>query len=453
MTGSTSPCKAEPGLRPSCPPPAHKPRLAGLAAIPGVYWGASINRPRPRIDHGTWSSLGENWSSLGQKLSRTPPPSLLARLRAVPPDEQLRSFLTDLSSGVHAHGHSEASDSAAYAAGLPLEPGAAGHVPQAHVQALIQEFQRRQRRASLLVAGCVAASVVLTAAGIIALMSMERPKASGSEPGTTKSSAAWHGQHAATARPRLILASIIPSSPSEVAVADPAPAPSTEAAHFAKPQLIQMRTNVPFALAPLLSLRQARYVLIRGLPNEATLSAGQRNPSGAWLVKEKDMAGLRLTMGGTAGGDYPVEIYALGATSTPQARQRLLLRVEEGQTPTTSFETSSPDSLFDMALAKTKPGGSPVSPDASPQMADAMRLLVDGDIAGARLLFEQLADQGESEAAYELARTFDPEALTELGVKDVQADRKLAVTWYERASETGNTKAAERLKILASLGD
>jgi hypothetical protein len=448
MTGSTSPCKAEPGLRPSCPPPAHKPGLASLAAIPGVYWGASTNRPRPRIEDGTCT-----WSSLGDKLPLTPPPSLLARLRAVPPDDQLRSFLSDLSSGVHAHGHSEASDSAAYEAGLPLEPGASGHVPQAHVQALIHEFQRRQRRASLLVAGCVAASVVLTAAGIMALMSMEKPKASDPGPGT-KSSVVWHGQHAAaTAQPRLILASIIPSSPSEVAPADPAPAPSSETMHLARPQLIQMKANVPFALAPLLSLRQARYLLIRGLPNEAILSAGQRNPSGAWLVKEKDMAGLALTMGGTAGGDYPVEIYALGATSTPQARQRFLLRVEEGPTPTTSFETSAPDSLFDMALANAKPAGSPASPNASAQMADAMRLLGDGDIAGARLLFQQLADQGESEAAYELARTFDPETLTALGAKNVQADRKLAVTWYERASETGNAKAAERLKILASLAD
>jgi hypothetical protein len=446
MTGSTSPCKAEPGLRPSCPPPAHKPRLASLAAIPGVYWGASINRPHPRIDDGTWSSRGE-------KLSLTPPPSLLARLRAVPPDPQLRNFLSDLSSGVHAHGNSAAADYAAYAAGLPLEPGATGHVPQAHVQALIHEFQRRQRRASLLVAGCVAASVVLTAAGIVALMNMERPKASDSGSGTTKSSVVWHGQHAAAAQPRLILASIIPSSAPEAAPVGPARAPSTEAAHLARPQLIQMKANVPFALAPLLSPGQARYLLIRGLPTEATLSAGQRNPSGAWLVKEKNMAGLTLTISGSAGGDYPVEIYALGATSTPQGRQRLLLRVAEGSAPTTSFETSSPGSLFDMALSNAKPAGSPESSDASPQMADAMRLLGDGDIAGARLLFEQLADQGDSDAAYELARTFDPEALTELGVKAVQADRKLAVTWYERASETGNAKAAERLKILASLGD
>ncbi len=243
MTGSTSPCKAEPGLRPSCPPPAHKPRLASLAAVPGVYWGASINRPRPRIDDGTWSSDDCTWSSREEKLPHTPPPSLLARLRAVPPDRQLRSFLSDLSAGVHPRGNSDAADSAAYAAGLPLEPGAAGHVPQAHVQALIQEFRRRQRRASLLVAGCVAASVVLTAAGIVALMSMERPKASDSEPGTTKSSAVWHGQHAAAAQPRLILASIIPSSPSEVVLADPAPAPSLAATHLAKPQLIQMKSE------------------------------------------------------------------------------------------------------------------------------------------------------------------------------------------------------------------
>jgi hypothetical protein len=442
MTGSTSPCKAEPGPRPECPPPAHKPRLASLAAIPGVYWGASTNRPRPRIDDYTWSLRGE-------KLSLTPPPSLLARLRAVSPDEQLRNFLSDLSYGVLAHGNSDAGDSAAYAAGLPLEPGAAGHVPQAHVQALIHEFRQRQRRANWLVAGCVAASIVLTAAGIVALMSMEKPKASDPESGTTKSSVVWQGQHAAAAQPRLVLASIIPSSAPEAAPVDPAPAPSTEAAHLAPPQLIQMKANVPFALAPLLSPGRARYLLIRGLPNAARLSAGQRNPSGAWLVKEKDMAGLTLTIGSSAGGDYPVEIYALGATSTPQGRQRLLLRVAEGPAPMTSFETSSPDSLFDMALSNAKPAGSP----SSPQMGDARRLLVNGDVAGARLLFQQLADQGVSEAAYELARTFDPEALTELGAKDVQADRKLALTWYERASETGNAKAAERLKILASLGD
>ena len=51
------------------------------------------------------------------------------------------------------------------------------------------------------------------------------------------------------------------------------------------------------------------------------------------------------------------------------------------------------------------------------------------------------------------ARTFDGEVLSELGARGVGADRTRAVGWYERASETGNAKAAERLKILASLSD
>ena len=98
-------------------------------------------------------------------------------------------------------------------------------------------------------------------------------------------------------------------------------------------------------------------------------------------------------------------------------------------------------------------GEQPAATKSSPLMARAMRLLGEGDIAGARLLFMHLAAQGESEAAYELGRTFDGEVLSELGVKGVGPDRTRAVGWYEHASESGNAKATERLKILASLSD
>jgi len=74
-------------------------------------------------------------------------------------------------------------------------------------------------------------------------------------------------------------------------------------------------------------------------------------------------------------------------------------------------------------------------------------------IAGARLLLMHLAEHGESDAAYQLARTFDAEYLTETGALGVGPDKTRAVGWYERASETGSAKAAERLKILASLSD
>jgi TPR repeat protein len=81
----------------------------------------------------------------------------------------------------------------------------------------------------------------------------------------------------------------------------------------------------------------------------------------------------------------------------------------------------------------------------------AKNLLEEGDIASARLLLLHLAERGEGDAAYELARTFDQEALTALGARGMGGDRASAHRWYEQASQQGNANATARLKILASL--
>ena len=442
MIAATTPCKGEPGSRPSCPPqPGSRPKLASLASIPGVYWNTVPRRPLPHIEHGQGAS--------GHK---APParPFLAERLQALPPDHQLRSFLDDIEAAGDAQSAvgPEFGDCEAFAAGLPLEPGANGSVPQAHVRALVHDFRRRQRWASIVVAGCIAASFVLTFAGIATLAGFTKPEATGALTAPDKSTPTdWEGPPAA--KVRFIFAASAPEIAPNDPPAAPAAAGAVETPRLAAPQLILMTSNRPLALAPLLSLRQARYVLVRGLPKEATLSAGQRNPSGAWLVKEKDVSQLTLSVGANASGDYPVEIYALGATSAPQARQRLLIRVAQALGAAAVSDASPP-----LAMASTAPDEAEVmAADSSPLMALAMRLLEEGDIAAARRLFLHLADQGEGDAAYELARTFDTQALTRLGAKGLSADRASAVTWYERASKSGNVKAAERLKILASLSD
>lgn len=319
MIAATTPCKAEPGSRPSCPPqPGSRPKLASLASIPGVYWNAVPRHPLPRIEHGQAATRRE-----------APPPSLAERLQALPPDHQLRSFLDDIEAAGDAQSAagSEFGDCEAFAAGLPLEPGANGSAPQAHVQTLVHDFRRRQRWASIVVAGCIAASIVLTFAGIATLAGFTKPEATGALTTPDKSIPSdWDEPPAA--KVRFVFAAAAPEiAPNDVPVAPVAGA--VETPQLAAPQLILMKSNRPLALAPLMALRQARYVLVRGLPKEATLSAGQRNPSGAWLVKEKDVSQLTLSVGANASGDYPVEIYALGATSAPQARQRLLIRVEQ----------------------------------------------------------------------------------------------------------------------------
>ena len=448
MTGSAAPCPAEPGLQPLRQPLAREYLEADRpAAIPGVRWDAIHRSTFPYIETPQYTRR------IGRGMAL--PRSLAARLRTlVPDDEELGTFLEDLALAVRAETGSgyDLSDSEAFEAGLPLEPKPA---PQAHMQALVHDFRRRQRQASMLVAGCVATSIVLTVVGIAALASFAKPSPADADPLVkSSSSVVWHGSQD-SALPKLILAKAAPftePAPVEEEASSAAPEPVTASSSAANtpPQLIMVQAGRPLELAPLLTQRQARYILVRGLPSEAKLSAGQRNPSGAWLVKERDADHLTLSIGGAASGDYPVEVYALGAASAPQARQRLVFRVAAG--PTLASAAGAPGTLFNAAQAPAQAQPAAAAP-ASPLMTRAIRLLGEGDIAGARLLLMHLAEQGEADAAYELARTFDAEYLAELGARGVGPDKTRAVGWYEWASESGSVKAAERLKILASLSD
>jgi hypothetical protein len=463
MTGSTTPCIAEPGSQPLRLPNARCPSELPISALAAKRWQAIDHRLYPH------SAAAE---AKHEAFETALPLSLADRLKALAFEHgDLAAFLDDLASAARPEtgGGADlaASDCEAFAAGLPLEPDAATLAPQPHVQALMHDFRRRQRQASLLVAACVATSLVLTVIGIAMLASFTRPAPANAEPGARNSSSvSWRKPQADSTPVRLTLVStapdeaakseppLVPARAQAAIVAPPLTAGTTpHASADATPKLILLTAGRPLALSPLLSQRQARYVLVRGLPNEAVLSAGQRNPTGAWLVKDKDLGQLTLSMGGAASGDYPIEIYALGTgRDAPQDRQRLVFRVAAEGTAA-ALDTSAGQALVNMALADTSQPAGAITADSSVLMARAMRLLGEGDIASARLLFLHLADQGESEAAYELGRTFDAQALTELGARGMGADRTRAVSWYERASETGSVKAAERLKTLASLSD
>jgi TPR repeat protein len=437
MIGTASPCPAELGFRPLRAPLAH---LHALPAYPLASHGDVKHRAYPHI------------ASRPHQRRTGLPRSLSARLRALAPDEELGVFLEELAEAVGGETGRGCggADAARFEAGLPLEPDPARPASQALVQALVHDFRRRQRQASMIVAGCVATSFVLTMVGIAALATFARPAPAEAEPASKGANTVVSHEKAKPAKLILAKAAMVSEPLPLEDQPSSQPKPKSEGAGAGIPKLILVQAGRPLDLAPLLSQRAARYVLFRGLPADATLSAGQRNPSGAWLVKDRDMEHLTLSMASTAGGDYPIEIYALGAASAPQARQRFVFRVAAG--PTGGLAGGATSALFSMALLGTAPH-QPAPSHASPLMDRAMHLLGEGDIAGARLLFMHLAEQGESDAAYELARTFDGEVLAELGVTGVGPDRTRAVGWYERASESGNAKAAERLKILASLSD
>jgi TPR repeat protein len=84
----------------------------------------------------------------------------------------------------------------------------------------------------------------------------------------------------------------------------------------------------------------------------------------------------------------------------------------------------------------------------APLTIRAKNLLGLGDIAGARLLLERVANAQDAAAALLLAQTHDP---TVLGVRDTRSvtpDPELARDWYRKAAGFGSADAQQRLTQL-----
>lgn len=75
----------------------------------------------------------------------------------------------------------------------------------------------------------------------------------------------------------------------------------------------------------------------------------------------------------------------------------------------------------------------------------AENLVHTGDLSGARVLLQRAAEGGSADAALELAGTFDPKVLRELGAIGIAPDPERARKWYERAAALGSDAAAKKL--------
>ena len=308
--------------------------------------------------------------------------------------------------------------------------------------AVLKEFRRRQRQASLLVAGSLAAAFLLTLGGFVLIANLvsSEPAKSDKQTPLRSTSIVWQRPE----RDAMTTASRVgKAEPTGPRVSEDAPSG----------QVILATSARPLALAPLLGQRHSRYVLLRGLPPEAELSAGHRTVSGSWMIKDEDTPNLTLTVGEAASGDYPVDVYLLNSANSPQSRRSLVLRIEPARPRVYTAGLSLSWASARLGAADKAPVTTEnVAPPEPHLLLDrARRLLGEGDIAGARLLLFHLAELGEGDAAYELARTFDAEMLAKLGASGVDSDKATALGWYEQASRSGNADAARRLKILASL--
>ena len=72
------------------------------------------------------------------------------------------------------------------------------------------------------------------------------------------------------------------------------------------------------------------------------------------------------------------------------------------------------------------------------------------DIASARLFYERAADAGNGRAALRMGESFDRAFLDSIGIYRMIGDRQVALSWYRRARDLGDTEAAQLLHKLES---
>jgi hypothetical protein len=81
-------------------------------------------------------------------------------------------------------------------------------------------------------------------------------------------------------------------------------------------------------------------------------------------------------------------------------------------------------------------------------LARGDRLVEQGDIIGARTVYQRAAELGSGEAALALGATYDPNRLRSLGVLGLVGNKERAGQWYLRASQLGRPEAKDRLTAL-----
>jgi hypothetical protein len=233
---------------------------------------------------------------------------------------------------------------------------------------------------------------------------------------------------------------------------------------------------LPIGVGPPDAVPPKSFLRVRGLPPMAALSEGHSIAPGAWAVALTALPNLKVMLpaGSSGRSEMIITLVALDGAVLAEAKSSLVISAAR---PSENSDSSvPPPPAASMLRAGAPPPGppeakgpsGPVPPSAAaaaveakamtPQdreraqrlMARGTQQLEEGNVAGARLFFEQAVDAGLPQAAMALAATFDATELAKLRVRGIEANSKQARRWYERAQQLGIAEAEQRLKRLGA---
>jgi hypothetical protein len=166
-------------------------------------------------------------------------------------------------------------------------------------------------------------------------------------------------------------------------------------------------------------------ITIEGLPEGTTLSDGRPYGDGGWTLKPDEVSDLRLRLPKGVSGHTNLRIALVGADGSPIAGAATQLNVANPP-------ISRPEEKELIAGL----------------IAHGQKMIDVGYLAGARGYFKRAAEAGSADAALALGATYDPNFISDIGVKGIKGDLAEARAWYERARELGSVSAQEKLEDL-----
>ena len=212
-------------------------------------------------------------------------------------------------------------------------------------------------------------------------------------------------------------------------------------------------SGTPISLSLKSPISGVRFIKIGDFPEQLQLSRGFRL-RGSWITSVHDLENLELITPPGLIKTIKLDVLYFRNNQTPAVAERSLL-VELDPADSVVRNAPRPDSRAVPIVAPNQPPAvQRQAPTAKKTLSDeheigslerGATLMSNGDIAAARLLYEDLAVNGSAKGARALAETYDPVYLKGLFIAGLRPNVEKAKIWYERAAELGDSVSITRL--------
>ena len=198
-----------------------------------------------------------------------------------------------------------------------------------------------------------------------------------------------------------------------------------------RPLQVEPRRPAPFPvqIQPDGAANEPFILVLSGAPAGTILFGADRISSDTWLLSPGSASQLQIVLPewSTSVFEIAVALRRTNGLVAAQAKAWIAAPPPESRSP---------------AIAKMD------DESAKDLLAKAGKLIEQGDIIGARAIYQRAAEMGSGSAALALGTTYDPNRLWSLGVLGLTGNKERARQWYLRASELGSSEAKARLMAL-----